>query len=462
MKRIILTSLCAVFALGLYAQKEKAVFVHKTDGTTVEYIVGGIRNFSFRGKAVVNDDDYTQITDLALTLEDTEINIDIAAAFNADDPYIAGGRYGTDWGILYSTSPGVTVENGTLVEGDGIFYESPRINSEYSDGYISNYRIGESVTISEGENGAGRYVDLEYNTTYYFRTFVYRPENSGVCDEAYFYSKEKSVSVGKPSMAYYGVENIPANLSKSGYVMPTEEAWAAFDEQYPYFALSSRKSKEVILNHWNEYLTSERVNILKTQCNTVYDCAEGKLYVAEQVNEDFLHYVLSHYEGVSVLSGYSEILNESSNTIGTYIECDAEWNVPGNGYWKYTADTRKNPWVEIPLTKWMLANYLYKIEITLAPNTVPEETLPSKVSVDIYYKAGGGDDLATKYETNVNECSVITADSVAVNAFTEATIRIASVMDTSLRGQDKNKFLPILRVAQIKVTPYRKENVAGE
>ena len=450
MKRIILTSLCAVFVLGLYAQKEKSVFIHKTDGTTVEYIVGGVRDFSFRGKAVVNDDDYTRITDLALALEDTEINIDVTAAFNADDPYITGGRYGTDWGILYSTSPGITVENGTLVDNSSC----ELIDEEQ---LVYKIKFGESVTRIDGWE-----TDLEYNTTYYFRTFVFREANNGIYEEAYFYSKEQSLCTGKPSMAYYGLENIPSNLSEAGYIMPTEDAWAAFDEQYPYFTLSKRKNKEVIIGHWNEYLTPERINILKTQCNAAHDCAEGWLYVIGQVNEDFLHYVLSHYEGESVLSGYSEILDEYSNTVGTYVECDAEWNVPGNGYWKYTADTRKNPSIEVPLTKWMLANYLYKIEITLAPNTEPEETLPSKVTVRISYNAGGGNTLATKYETSVNECSVITADPVAINAFTEASISIASVMDTSLRGQDRKKFLPILRVVQIKVTPYRKENAVGE
>ena len=456
MKRTILTSLCALFALGLFAQVEKTLIIHKTDGTKVEYFVEGISYFSFRGKAIVNDDDYTQIADLALALEGTKINIDITAAFTADDPYATDNRYGTGWGILYSTSPDVTIENGTLVELNmEVIKPFPGI---YLPSDTLRVRLGESVL----QTNEGCKADLEYNTTYYFRSFVRREANNDIYEEEYFYSKEKSVSVGKPSMNLYNVSIIPAYAAESGYIFPTEEAWAAFDEQYPYFTLSRGNNKELVLNHWNEYLTPERINTLKAQCSVVYDCAEGMLYLLDNIGEDFCNYVLSFYEGEQVLAGYSEQLDENAGTVGAYVECDASWNVPDNSYWKYTADTRKNPSIEIPLTKWMLANYLYNVEITLAPNTQAEETLPSKVKAVLSYGAGGAEILATEFETSVSECSVITVDSVDVTAFTDATLSIASVMNTSNRSPDKNKFLPILRVAQIKITPCRKENAVGE
>ena len=61
MKRtILLAVLCMVCTIGLFAQKEKVVRIHKTDGTVVEYHAAAIRDFSFSGKAIVNDGDYTE------------------------------------------------------------------------------------------------------------------------------------------------------------------------------------------------------------------------------------------------------------------------------------------------------------------------------------------------------------------------------------------------------------------
>ena len=468
MKRIILTSLCALCSLGLFAQTEKTLIIHKTDGTKVEYLVEGITNISFSGKAIVNDGDYTQITDLALTLEGTKINIDIAATFNADDPYIIGGSYGTAWGILYSTSPDVTVENGTLVKGYRYRTEPYLQGSSLSSGKV-NYRIGESVTREEEREDAGSYVDLEYNTTYYFRTFVYRPENSGICSEAYFYSKEKSVSTGKPSMAYYDIElkHIPSYSLEIGCVLPTEEAWAAFDEQYPYFTAAER---DTLIKYWNEYLTPERIGSVKAQCNTVHDCAEGMLYLLDNISEDFCHYLLSLCEGEYVMQGYSETFEEAQRT---YIECDASWNVPGNGYWEYYS-SNSNPTVEIPLPKNVLAGYNYRVEVTLAPNTEQTDTLPSKVRIIMQCPSNEHyvtEDFLLTEETCVvspHECTVLVSDSIEPKEFGRAKLSIMSNLSYReirnysyyLKKPEKyaneTVYAPTLRIAQIKVVPYRK------
>lgn len=454
MKRTILTGLCAVFTLGLFAQKEKAMIIHKTDGTTIEYPIEAIRDFSFSGKSVVADDDYTQITDLAIALVDNEVNIDVAAAFSCDDPYV-GNVHRQDWGILYSTSPNVTIENGTLIE-----LKLPLAQADELYSHQVSFRIGESVKADEyNENDEGCYAELDYNTTYYFRSYVRRQANNDIYEEEYFYSAEKSIHTGNPSMGLFGIENVPAYAVEDGYVFPTEEAWGAFDEQYPYFTLSRQQNKEVLVNHWNEYLTSERIDQLKKECDVVHHCLEGTLYLIDHISEDFCSYVLKHYEGEYVLSGYSEDLDENSNTTVSYVECDASWNVPNNEYWKYTADTRKNPSVKIPLPQWMLANYAYKVEVILAPNTEPEETLPSKITVRLGFEAGGNEVLSKDYETSISECSVIQADSLNADVFTGAYLEIYSTMNTSTsnRNPDKSKFLPILRIAQIKVTPYRVE-----
>ena len=82
----------------------------------------------------------------------------------------------------------------------------------------------------------------------------------------------------------------------------------------------------------------------------------------------------------------------------------------------------------------------------------------------MYTKSGGGGkELAGDYETNVGECSVIVG-SVSVDTFTEAYLELSSTMKTSGFSSEKDKFMPILRVAQIKVTPHEmgQEDTAGK
>lgn len=447
MKRIFYTALCALMTLGASAQTEKVMRVHMTDGTVKEYHVGALRDFSFTGLAVVSDDDYTQISQLDLVMEGDGINFDITANFGFDDPYIIGSRYGQDWGILYSTSPDVTVENGTLVE-----LKSPLTKVDNLSSHSVSFRFGESVRDWDDRyNEEGVYADLEYATTYYFRSFVYRPAIGDLYEEQYFYSAVKSVAVGYPSMRIYGASILPDYVAEKGYVYPSFNAWSEFDEQYPYF--ECYRNDDIFAAHWNDYLTPERHEALKAQCTTVHECAEGKLYLLDTVGEEFLQYLLDIYATEFVADLQTAVLDEASSTEATYVECDASWGVPGNGYWKYTAAAKKNPIIELTLPKRMMRNYNYKIEITLAPNTEAEETLPSKVSARLCPMRGGTVALASKFETSVSECSVITLEGVKVNDFTEAGVEIESVMNHSNRGGDVGKFLPILRVAQVKVIP---------
>ena len=456
MRRIIFIGCCALFALSTYAQKDKVMRIHKTDGTVVEYPIYSIRDFHFNGKAIVKDDDYTQIKNLAVNLKGTRINIDITATFNIDDPYAGGNNYQEDWGILYSTSPNITIENGKLIDLSTYQHK----DSIYSSESGHTFMFGESVRIVNeyDSQDEGCYASLEYNTTYYFRSYVRRSANNDIYEEEYFYSEEKSINTGNPPMIYYGVNSNPEDISKTGYVFPSDEAWNAFDEQYPYFSLSNRDNKDTIIKHWNNYLTPERTKILKSQCTTIYECLEGTLYIADNINEDFCHYLLNIYDVEYQLSGYSEDLDASSNTTGIYVDCDTSWNLPTDGYWKYTADDLKNPKIKIPLPKCLLANYDYKIEIVLAPNTEAEETLPSKITSRIQYKVGGGLSISNKTETSISECTIIAVDPLSIETFTEAYLEIYSDMNTgtSNRNPDKNKFLPILRIAQVNVTPISK------
>ena len=141
MKRIILTSLCAIFTLGLFAQK--ALIIHKTDGTKVEIPMSAVQGFAFGGKAIVNDDDYVQLTDVQLH---SGVALDMTFGINlhTDDPHLCAvenPQYGEDWGVLYATTPEVTIENGELVVLDEKQVQRP---SSLGKGFIARIHFGES------------------------------------------------------------------------------------------------------------------------------------------------------------------------------------------------------------------------------------------------------------------------------------------------------------------------------
>ena len=447
MKRVFLTIFCAIFALGLFAQK--VMIVHKTDGSKIEMPIESVKGFDFLGKAQVNDGDYTQISNMKLH---SGVNLDIVfdVDFHAEDPYISAVKvpvYGEDWGILFSTSPNVTVENATLMRllvADDLAYSMNLANTS-----LKNILIGETPRLEGLKSWAS--VDLEYETTYYFRTYVRRPGNDE-SDVTYFYSTEQSVYTDKPTMAYYGVEVDPA-LYASGYVMPTDEAWKSFVERFPEFNVAQELYKPSLMIMWNEYLTAERVASLKAQCSTVYGCCDGMLYMLDAIGDDFGQYVLDYCIQPQVMTGYAA--EEDVKTAeAVYVACDESWGVPGNGYWEYRNVTATgNPRVIIRFEKPLLANQYYTIEVTFAPDTEKVDTLPSKCNVQLYYTATTGKTvtkaLVKNFVTNKpSEATVFSVTTPVIEGFGEAYIEITG----KVGSKEGKEFSRILRIAQVKVT----------
>ena len=60
MKRTIIAAWCILFSLGMCAQK--ALIIHKKDGTKIEFPVKAISDLRFTDKAIIEDNDYTRIT----------------------------------------------------------------------------------------------------------------------------------------------------------------------------------------------------------------------------------------------------------------------------------------------------------------------------------------------------------------------------------------------------------------
>lgn len=442
MKRIFLAGLCAIFSMGLFAQK--ALIIHKTDGTKLEIPMEAVNGFDFKGKAIVNDDDYTRITKTTLH-SGKELDITFTAEFHTDDPFILKNppTYGENWGILYATTPNVTIETGELlqpIKGQSLTIE------DFEQGAI-DVQFGESKSFS------GNYVlssaDLDFETTYYIRTFVLRPSNSDIYEEEYFYSKEQSVYTGKPTMLYYGATIDPALYAKTSYVMPSDSAWMSLADRYPYIAVKGTCA-EVIKEHWNDYLTPERIAALKPLCTTTYECCDGILYILDFIDDDFAQYAINLYDDEFTTSGNTEEYYQSTVTL---IECDASWNVPNNCYWEYKSiRVTGNPDLTIKLSKPLLANYNYTVEIVFAPDVTQIDTLPSKFNLTFEYTSENGKlkrmILGKDLQTNDQLGTVFTFDSLSVGGFGEASLAIKGRVTSR-----ETQYSRILRIAQIKVTP---------
>ncbi len=442
MKRMILAGLSVVFSIGLFAQK--ALIVHKTDGTTEEFPMEALRGFYFAGKAIVNDGDYVSLS--TSLRSDVSLAIDVAVEFHTNDPILAREypQYGENWGILYSTSPDVTLENGTLVELDRQSIESI---AEGSFSFCCT-EIPKNNILPEQDSYS--LMTLDFETTYYFRAYVRRSSNYGY-EEAYFYSKEQAVYTDKPKMVYYGATIDPTPYAQTGYVMPSDSSWISLAERCPYIAVNGTCS-DAIKGHWNTFLTVERIDSLKPLCTMVYECSDGMLYVLDSIGDDFAEYVTDSYDDEYVMSGYTEL--DDFMTVQSYVECSEEWGVPSNGYWKYApASSRGNVGATYALSQPMLAGYLYTIEVTFAPDTEQVDTVPTRYDITYVYLNEKGKknrvQFARQALASQNECTVVTFDSLVAGGFGEASIEIKS----NVPSREYKYYSRTLRIAQIKVTP---------
>lgn len=430
MKRITLTALCVIFSVALFAQK--ALIIHKKDGTKIEYPINAIEGFDFTGKAVVNDGEYISLSGIQRELTGTYLDITLTIRFHSDNPYIkeATPSYGNNWGILYSTNPNVTIETGELI---------PLERGQTST--ITNLanamcfaKFGESAKIHSDR------VDLEFETTYYIRSFVRS-------NDKLYYSKEASINTGKPTMAYYGADVDPAKFEKTGYIMPTESAWASLAERSQYF-----KNEEAVIAVWNDYLTAERIAALKPKCSTVHECSDGMLYILDNIDDDFIEYVISLYTVEFTTSGYTEDISKCDNV--EFVECDESWNIPNNSYWQYTPSSSSvNPKTTFTLNKPLLANYYHKIEVTFAPDVTLTDTLPTKYRIDFKYLNELGktktENIAIKQLTNVQETTIATFDSISTGSFGEAML----IIEAQVTSREIKTYSRKLRISQIKVIP---------
>ena len=413
MKRYILAAWCIAFSLGLYAQK--ALIIHKKDGTKIEIPTKGIEGFYFTGKALVRDNDYTQMERYVVHTPNTPTKtLDLSIYF-----LVHSGMEFDDIGVCYSTQSGDVSNKASLWGGDT---------------YI---RYDGNVTGSGKIYGTDTYYkeihDLEYETTYYCRTYVNYQGN-------YYYSDEHSIHTGKPKMGWYGVKVDPADYATTGYVMPSEAAW----EKLTATSKLINHYSDFLIEEWNRCLTSERIEALKPQCKQKLECMDGTIYVLETIDEEFVAHLIALCGGEVNIAGSDAEYAQTSEPVE--VTCGAEWGVPGNMYWEYyPATVTGNPFLTFASPTPLLANYKYKLELVLAPKTEEGEKLPNKFNISFENEERV---VLTRNSTNdPTQCTVYTLE-VTTTKFVKSGLIMQGKVGAREKGFDR-----ILRVAHVKMTP---------
>lgn len=416
MRRTIIAAWCILFSLGMYAQK--ALIIHKKDGTKLEVPAQAFEKFHFTGKAIVNDGDYTHIARYVVySPATTSETLDIAF-------YVLNqsGMEFTEQGVCYSTTPGDVSNKIT-----------------YADAYIKhNGNVTNNNKIYGTDTLYTEIAGLEFETTYYCRSYV---NYQGT----YYYSQEYSIHTGHPKMSWHGATVDPALYAETGFAMPSEEAWNTLTATSPY--INHRPA--FLLDEWNRYATPDRIEALKSQCSTTLECSDGTLYLLDTVDEEFVARIIDMCNDEIILQGCEAEFSQCNGP--DTITCDASWGVPGDTYWQYNASTLTgNPVLTYTTATPLLANYKYKVEIIMAPETVDEEKLPNKYLLQ--FTNSRSTTLAKDVGENATQCAIYTVD-ITTTQFVESKVVIKSRVGSREEGYDRN-----IRVAQIKLTPIEPAN----
>lgn len=415
----------AIFFVMLYASQMLAQLntfvIHKKDGTIIELPIDA-RIMTFSGQKIVNDNDYVKI-------ESCDVK---TPAYRGDKPQaiVKYGFYANFWGvysdsigICYSTSPGVTAENSTLVN----------IHTEKNQREIA-------IT------------DLDFNTTYYYRAYLlYRGK--------YYYSTEHSLKTELPAMKWY--MDIPDALQNAGiYVYPKEEAWNKCFEDSIFKTTYPNLRYKLTLQKWNQYLTVEKAKELSAKCNAKYECCDGCIYILDEIEGDYKE-MFKWSE--CMINGSEGLITEANlTTLGPdTIICPESLNIPYNTYYKYTPiNPSAIPSVLYFVGEPMLVGHEYDVEITMAPDAERADSLKLPSIVRVTYYNGDADNLGkgtvivSKQEIDAKVCTKINF-TIKPEDFAQNAIQIASrVTSSQVKSGTHTR---TLRIATIKVTPIAKK-----
>ena len=416
MKKYIIAIVGLAFTLQMTAQK--VLVIHKKDGSAIEVPFGS--NISFTGKAKVNDNEYTRLSNINLV---TNVN-------EGEKPYMEvtidekgtqayGNFVPTEGkGFLYSMTTGVTIESGKSVIPDA----------------------ENKVTLT----------DLDFNTTYYLRSYVTYQGNI-------YYSQETPVNTGLPYMSWYGVKANPEKYKQTGYVHPTDAALEALFAKYSENFKSSDSDFRIkrLEEIWLDYLTENKAKELVAKCSSKLDCKDGTIYLLDEIGDDFMAMFDNAEVNLKGNEGILDTLCKSYSAIEEKV-CDASLNVPNNTYYVFEPTTpNARPTIVYLIDRPMLAGRTYEVQITLAPNTYAEEGKPNYLTISHLNGnlTQGGDystnSLVKNYETNATACETLTY-TFTPSEFGENAIQIESRGIAALKKYDLAPRIATISVKSVK------------
>lgn len=440
MRKYILMVLCIFCTTYISAQEKevrKDLVIHKKDGSKFIVPIEVKHTVEFWGQNEVNDNDYVQVGDVSGPLENHSVNMTLNDKMTYDHKK-SKERY-SDYGIVWSTEPGVTIENGERAKNTDDIDENPY-----------TFKIGENQYAHE-------------ETTYYYRAYV------TMYDKTY-YSEEKSHTF------YPHIVNVSVpknwNYAESAYVYPTEDAFkAAFLKAVG--TECSDVSFTILEVCWRKYITVDKAKeLLASADGEIKKFYEGDVFFINEISEDFINTIFT--EGTFHLSTESINYDESYTNFGIIdtVECDESWQITGNAYWRTTPTnvaTRPKVGINLPL---VLPSFTYNITIIFAPDTEAEaDSLATASKVRFtYYKSTAKGNLSSK-DGNITNPETGSRDFIIDNALKcdTATIAIEATdlqenliqIQSSVTRSELNKgYSNEIRIADIIVE--RKKIVATE
>ena len=332
MKKYILMVLCMACTTNLLAQKD--MVVHKKDGTILRIPMDMNPALDFWGKTQTKDNDYVTVSEISGKKD----SHDITVSTPEESDYVLWSF--DECGVVWSSAPGVTIENGLKA-------------SLIDDEYIKrHYQI-------EGDS-------LDYDTEYFYRAYVCK---YGLT----YYSEEKSHIFYQDISSFIGYTP-EWDFEQSAYVMPTDTAFKIGFKEFTGIECSDT-SLAVLKKEWPAYLTQDKAKELIAKDGELKKCHEGDLFYLNEADSDFFEALFT--EGVFNIDIPNSINYENNYTKNCVtplpkVDCDESWGIEGNAYWITTPTTNLvQPQIAVNLP-YALPGYSYKISVIFAPDTRAE------------------------------------------------------------------------------------------
>lgn len=322
-------------------------------------------------------------------------------------------------------------ENGhILVRLPVVYYDYPTLDWKY---------YGDSITYHHVNKNANHWLktSLDYGKTYYYRPFIKVDvlQNGGM-KPMVFYGDEKS----------FRVPYVMEDAGYNGNPIPTEAAMMEFDSHFPDTVTAPTwETLEPLWVKWQQTEEAKQID-MSTYYSPLNVFDNGTIYSITHIPDEFYTWLTHREIFIDPYDGIVEC-NYCNNDWVEVIYPDASWNVPGGKYVRATPRSATvNPEIKYHCAE-VIPGVSYKLQVIFAPETLSEDTLPSKVFVDLYTNTSANRIFQNEV-ISAEEVTTLEADNIIV---------LSSGMDVAIRShvssKEKKDYNRVLRVAGIRLIP---------